>query len=286
MRWSLALLMTFLSPVSVLAGGIEPIGKVGQVDWINGVVSIKAGGVRRAGSIVVGSERYRALYEVLLDLRVSDGMKVRDLVQVDPKLRSKILKIVRSAKMRGIRYLSDSTIELSLEVRIWGKEGVAEALLSSDLKSKMPPLESPEMDRLRALERRIEAIEEFLKSLGYGGALQEEPIPEYTGLVLDLRGTGFKPSIFPRIICEGEELYSLEMVDREILVENGMVMYTDSLDLEKIKDRVGENPLIIDVRRLSPDKTDPIIGSNLKLFKIQSLRDALKRCGVVMVVDR
>lgn len=286
MRFSTLAFFAALSlPTSIWAGNIESLGKAGQVDWIKGVISVKAQGVRKAGSIAIGPERYRALYESVLELRVSDGIKVKDLVQVDSELRSKLLKIVKSAKMANIRYLSDSSIELSLEVRLWGKGGIAEALLSSGIETKIPTWESPEMDRLRALERRIEAIEEFLRSLGYGIKPLEEPTPEYTGLILDLRDTGFRPSIFPRIICEGESLYSLNAVDRDILVEKGMVLYTDSPILERIRDRVGENPLVISVKRLSSDKTDPIIGIDLRTFKGESLQDAIRKCKIVMVID-
>lgn len=282
---TLAFFMVLSLPTSIWAGSVESLGKAGQVDWIKGVVSVKAQGVRKAGAIAIGPERYKALYESVLELRVSDGIRVKDLVQVDSELRSKLLKIVRSAKMVNIRYLSDSSIELSLEVRLWGKGGIAEALLSSGIETRIPTWESPEMDRLRALERRIEAIEELLRSLGYRIKPMEEPTPEYTGVILDLRDTGFRPSIFPRIICEGESLYSLNAVNWDILVEKGMVLYTDSLILERIRDRVGENPLIISVRRLSPDKTDPIIGTGLRVFKGESLQDAIRRCRIAMIID-
>ncbi len=68
----------------------------------------------------------------------------------------------------------------------------------------------------------------------------------YTGLVVDMRNTPFRPSIAPKIFTQnGWLFYGASYLDREIGIKYGVVMYTSDLEASHIVSRVGISPLYV-----------------------------------------
>jgi hypothetical protein len=67
----------------------------------------------------------------------------------------------------------------------------------------------------------------------------------YTGLVIDARGTGLAPALFPRVVdTGGTTVYSVETVDEGAFIKRGVAGYAVS-DKELDTTRVGSNPLVV-----------------------------------------
>jgi hypothetical protein len=67
----------------------------------------------------------------------------------------------------------------------------------------------------------------------------------YTGILIDATALPLEPALFPQIVSEnGEVLYSASHVEKETLLEQGVVEYVRERD-QTVAWRAGERPLII-----------------------------------------
>ena len=104
----------------------------------------------------------------------------------------------------------------------------------------------------------------------------------YTGLIIDCGGQLTDTAMLPKIVSmSGKEIYSVQYLDRNMVVNRGMVAYTDSAN-SGIQ-RAGSNPLTIqgmvmggcDVT-VSDDDAEKILAANSKA-------NFLKNCMVVFI---
>lgn len=86
-----------------------------------------------------------------------------------------------------------------------------------------------------------------------------ESDPDYTGLVIDLRGKKVTPAPVIKILSESkQEVYGILKVPAEYVQKHGLVGYARTIDQPKsIRTRIGDNPLI-----LSGEDVVDVIGGN------------------------
>jgi len=84
---------------------------------------------------------------------------------------------------------------------------------------------------------------------------------EYTGILIDAREiTTLEPAFFPQLVSEeGEVLYSASQVERDVLVNQGMVKYVSEKE-QQTSELVGERPFIV----------KPILLASNALYKRKS----------------
>ena len=76
-------------------------------------------------------------------------------------------------------------------------------------------------------------------------AAPSKPPTLFTGLVVDARGTGFRPCLKPEIYVDNQRLYPRSTVDLQTAVRTGYVRYYRQLEQAQQSDRVGPLPLTV-----------------------------------------
>jgi len=113
----------------------------------------------------------------------------------------------------------------------------------------------------------------------------------YTGLIVDCRGKKARPSITPRIVDEQKrEIYGSLKVERNYLLSHGLAGYAADPEsaLKLQKDRIGENPLMVEAVDVSGPQKDVAVVDGLAADKIMvanKLTKFLNECKVVFVLD-
>lgn len=75
---------------------------------------------------------------------------------------------------------------------------------------------------------------------------EEKDDKEYTSLIVDASGLGVKPSMSPLVFDEtGNTVYGMKAVSEDILLEQGIVAYSDSLEKAKGLLLAGDSPLVV-----------------------------------------
>lgn len=254
---------------------VEQVGN-GQIDWTSGL--IRAVGIGAPPEKYYGRpearpmalraaklDAYRNILEVIEGVRIQSSTLVKNFMMADDTISAQVNGMVRGAQVAKQEYMSDGTVEVTLEMNLKG--GFAQLVLPEDIK-------------------QVEPIKASSSSS------QSSPKPDtkaYTGLVVDARGLDAKPAMSPRVLDEnGQEVYGAAFVSREYAVQQGMSGYSKNIDAAAKNQRVTANPIIVKaIKTEGPGKTDLIINNS----EASSLRGApenlsfLKQCRVIIVVD-
>ncbi len=238
--WTVRILATVFVPREVLeahplspeerelGSGFRPLVEEfpdGLIDWQEGYLlayghgrppagldaAVAAMAARRAAVV---DAQARAL-ELVAGVRADAERRTRDLTGKDPELRLQLEGRVREAEV--VRVEQGDPCRVVLKVPLTGVSGVSVLLHDA----VVPPGPAPP-----AQGRGPEAVE------------------GHTGLLVDARGTGVRPALFPRILDrDGTLIYSVESVERDAFLLRGVAGY--ALAEPEGRERAGENPLVV-----------------------------------------
>lgn len=256
---------------------LENVGN-GSINWTSGL--IRAVGVGAPPENYYGKpearpmalraakmDAYRNILEVIQGVRIQSSTTVKNFMMADDSISAEVNGMVRGAQVAKQEYMSDGTVEVTLEMNLKG--GFAQLVLPEEIK-------------------QVEPIQSNSTSSPTPSNQKNTPTT-YTGLVVDARGLDAKPAMSPRVLDEnGQEVYGAAFVSREYAVQQGMSGYSKNIDAATENQRVTKNPLIVKaIKTEGPGKTDFIINNT----EASNLRGApenlsfLKQCRVIIVVD-
>ena len=282
MKKSAAMLTVILGILLVIPGFlsgalavsfVQNVGE-GTINWTKGVIQGKGIGAPpekyygkpnarplaiRAAKIVA----LRNILETVNGIRVDSTTVVKDFAVKSDTIRSQVEGMVKGAREVDVEYLSDGTVEVIMEISMYGN--FSQVLLPQAIMAV--PMETP-------------------------GAPPGEAAPSsavLTGLVVDARGLGVRPAMAPKVVDEsGQEVYGSAFVSREFAVQQGMSGYAKDLGSAKQNQRVTANPLVVKGLRVEgPGQCDIVISNTDAVRLRNSAADLsfLEKCRVMIVVD-
>lgn len=218
-------------------------GMAEGVNWEYGAVKAKGTGAppnnmppgqsklmaRRAAQ----ADCYRNLAEQVNGVQVDSQTTVKNFVTESDEIKTKVSGLVKGAQFTSENEMKDGTYEVECKIPLYGsKDSVSSVIMTQaiedekkDYTEKKQPLPEP---------------------LPEPPAPAQIPASSYTGLILDCRGLGVKAAMSPKVVSEtGEEVYGTLKVDSDIIIEKGLVGYTNAIEKAKKNARVGNNPLVI-----------------------------------------
>lgn len=257
---------------------LENVGN-GSINWTSGI--IRAVGVGAPPENYYGKpearpmalraakmDAYRNILEVIQGVRIQSSTTVKNFMMSDDSISAQVNGMVRGAQVAKQEYMSDGTVEVTLEMNLNG--GFAQLVLPEDIK-------------------QVEPIQGSTTASSSTQTNKKDAAVTYTGLVVDARGLDAKPAMSPRVLDEnGQEVYGAAFVSREYAVQQGMSGYSKNIAAATENQRVTETPLIVKaIKTEGPGKTDFVINNT----EASNLRGApenlsfLKQCRVIIVVD-
>ncbi len=252
----------------------------GSINWSTatilskgiGVPPQKAYGKPQARPLALRAARLdamRNILEALQGVRIDSTTVVRNFATESDVILAKVEGMVKGAKVVHQEYMSDGTVEVTVEMSLLG--GFSQLILPSEIKqveTVTPVAQSPKTSKTAA------------------SAPESRP---FTGLIVDARGLKAKPAMAPKIMDEnGTEVYGSAYVSREYAVQIGMSGYTKDIKTAKLNSRVTDNPLAVKGLRADGPGSSNIVISNLDASRIRSASENLsflKKCRVLIVLD-
>ena len=111
----------------------------------------------------------------------------------------------------------------------------------------------------------------------------------YTGLIVDVRGYGFQPSLSPRILSQnGKLVYGAEFLNPALGVQRGIVGFSKDMNSKEVARRTGERPLLAVALSVSGRfNADAIISHRdlQDLFRHPGSVKNLLKCKVIFLID-
>lgn len=196
------------------------------------------GGMPWEKSISLEEERARAwvdamhhAYETILNLQLMEGKVVRQALESNSGLKSRLGAILLSAKKTF--YARDNTglIRCKLDIPFCGQHGIRSALFLAALR----PLPVRPISLLASWTRPI-AIKDKIS------------LPDYKRVVVDLRNTNFKPSLFPRFFDDkGFLIFQETMLPAHKRFSRAVVKFSNNIR-DAYKDLTENQVLMIEGR--------------------------------------
>ena len=205
-------------------------------------------------------DAYRNILEVIKGVRIDSTTIVEDYAIESDIIMSKVEGMVQGAEVVKKEYLSDGTVEITMQMDMRG--GFSQLVLPAEIK----PLES------------IKSVMPLQSSSSV-----------YTGLVVDARGLHARPAMSPKVQdARGQEVYGSAFVSREFAVQQGMSGYAKNVASASANQRVTDNPLVVKGLRVEGAGRSDIVISNADASMLRSASENLsfmKKCRVMIVVD-
>ncbi|MBN2516325.1 MAG: LPP20 family lipoprotein [Deltaproteobacteria bacterium] len=283
---------------------VQNIGASGSVNWTSGLLTAVGIGApperfygkpqaRPMAMRAAQVDAYRKLLEVANGVRVDATTMVRDYAVESDVVRTQVEGIVRGAQIVKSDYLSDGTVEVTVQMPLAGASGsLGQAIYPqmSELGAfpPAPPVGYPTAPPVPATPG-VETPAPPAAPVAPVVPAAPATSAVYTGLVIDARGIQARPAMSPKIVDEnGEEVYGSMYVDREYAVQQGMAGYARDLTAAQTNSRVTNTPYTVKgLKAEGPGKSNIVI-STADATHLKSAAENLtfmKKCRVMIVLD-
>jgi hypothetical protein len=191
-------------------------------------------GTLMARRAAVADAQAKAL-EMVSGIRVDAEKQIMGFIKENESLSYKVEGTVREAEV--IEEKEGDPYRVTLKVPLTGVRGVGLVFYEAVIGERKFDLNVLDRDQTRGSSR------------------------EFTGLVIDARGTGLAPALFPKVVGRsGRDVYSVEMVDEAAFLKRGVAGYASG-DSDMDMSRVGDNPLFVTVTPVSEPMLASLNGS-------------------------
>jgi len=232
------------------------------VDFIQRRIVVTAKGASTAAQKSLAEKKLWALFEarkncITLVAQAIGNMRIESKTFMETgKLKGMNISLQIQEYVRGIKGLEEHTETLrdgsvlatvSMVIEFDGNDGINKLLFNT----LFPPLETKDTVSVKEKSQTHEKA-------------------DITGFVFNVRALKIQPSMMPGIYSEtGELLYGPDRVSRAYAVKHGLVGYTK--DIKSVMDRVGDNPVLVEVLHLKPGNNASIVISKKETDRLQSL---------------
>ena len=253
------------------------VQKESVADWNKGAASdITAVGLAPADSRGVAIAReaaimsaQRSLIGIVKGLSIDSETTMRDLIIESDVVNRKITGILRGATIVEEQALEDGGYYVKMRVPIYGSDGLAAAVI-------------PEIQQSGIPEPFLTASEPVVEG---------SSLPHYTGVVIDSAGLGMESTFSPVIYdTNGRAIYGIKNLKPDLVIEKGMVSYSEKVDSSITKDRAGDNPLVVKAVEVrggnnSSNKVNAVVSVEDadKILLANEQTQILEKCAVVFV---
>jgi len=281
---------------------VQNIGASGSINWTQGILTAVGIGApperfygkpqaRPMAMRAAQVDAYRKLLEVANGVRVDATTMVRDYAVESDVVRTQVEGMVRGARIIKTDYLSDGTVEVTVQMPLAGASGgglgqaIYPRMSAVGAFPPSPPAGYPTAPPIPATP----GVETPVTPASPAAPAAPATSAVYTGFVVDARGIQARPAMSPKIVDEnGEEVYGSMYVDREYAVQQGMAGYARDLTAAQTNSRVTNNPYTVKgLKAEGPGKSNIVI-SNADATHLKSAAENLtfmKKCRVMIVLD-
>jgi hypothetical protein len=217
-------------------------------------------GALRAAQMVA----LRNALEIAKGIFLNSTSTIEEYISTSDVITTQVNGFIKGFQQKGReRYMSDGSVELTMEIPLDGIGGMTEMLLGSTL-SDQPPV-----------------------SADAGKKGKSEKI--FSGLIINCMGLNLKPALSPKVLDEdGKEIYGSADVSKEWAVKYGIVGYARSVEGAAKLERVGKTPGEIKALKASGKNSTDVVLSNDDAREVRSAAKNLKflsECRVLFIVD-
>ncbi len=253
----------------VVATGIGAISPLAQNPGMARATAVRAAKV----------DAMRNLLEAVMAVTVSSETTVRGAAIENDVVKTSVEGMVKGARIRDIdgdgrggssdiRYLSDTSIEIEMEVHMSGISAIVLPPAGYAPASVAPAAGAPSSVAAAPAAPRPGTV---------------------TGLIVDARGLGLRPAMSPKIVDQnGGIVYGPGNFTREYAVKMGVAGYSKNLEQAQQNPRVTGNPLVVKGLGVQGANSADLVlaaGDVARVKNADSSGNFLGNCKVMILID-
>jgi hypothetical protein len=258
----------------------------GCIDWSNGVVYATGMGVPNPNFKTQAQKTYSAyeaskvvamrnLLQMVEGINISSTRTVKvgmlESDTINTQINGRIRHVVEAGKPKT---MSDGSIWVTMKMYL---RDIVSVLVNNEQFERG----GANMGQKPAIVKPAEKVDKK-KGITYGGKVGTV----YTGLIIDARGTDIAPAMSPKIYnAEGKEIYGSADVERDFVLQHGIVGYVKDIEKSQQHQRVKGNPLII--KATGSEKSINLSISNedaALLEKLEATQTFLREARVLIII--
>ncbi len=256
----------------------------GCIDWSNGVVYATGMGVPNPNFKTQAQRTYSAyeaaktvamrnLLQIVEGINISSTKTVKAGMLENDTINTQISGRIRHVLEAGrAKTMSDGSIWVTMKMYL-------RDIMSILVNNRQFDIQDSVMDKTAT-----QKPEKEVKKDGptYGG----EAGTVYTGLIIDARGTGISPAMSPKIYnADGKEIYGSAAVERDFVLQHGIVGYVKDMKKAEQHKRVKGNPIIIKAGSSQKETDVTISNEDAELLeKLDATQSFLREARVLIII--
>jgi hypothetical protein len=310
------IILTFCSLTAIANDGqfTELVGTTGEINWTKATVSAIGYGIAGEGKKAniapylacraAKVDAQRNLLESYQGVRVTATTLVSNYMLSSDEIKSTVEGTVKGAIIKSRDNRIDGSCKVVLQASLRGKisKSIYQDLYQGELSASIIPsswsfwissahaatypTESNQQisDQLRQLNKRIFALEQGVKPKRIDNVKNHD----ISGIIIDVRGTNFIPSLNPKIRkANGEVLYPKKSETQDI-IDNGQLVSLFANDVSFAMDHptVGDTPLLIKAKNTWKNQQTEIALSDNDAQKLTYLinKNLFKNMGFIIIL--
>jgi len=293
---------------------IELVGTSGEINWTQATVSAIGYGIAGDGKKAniapylacraAKVDAQRNLLESYQGVRVTATSLVSNYMLSSDEIKSSVEGTIKGAIITSRKNRIDGSCKIVLQAPLRGKisKSIYQNLYQNEVSASIfPRLWSnwistahaatyPEVknqqisDKLTQLEERILALEQGIKS----SSINDVKTDDISGIVIDVRGTNFIPSLNPKIRKESGDILYPNKSDSQDIIDNGQLvsLFSNDVNFAMEHPMIGDTPLLIKANKTWKNKNTEIALADKEAAKMSYLinKNLLKDIGVIIIL--
>jgi hypothetical protein len=290
------------------------VGTNGEINWTKATVSAIGYGIAGEGKKAniapylacraAKVDAQRNLLESYQGVRVTATTLVSNYMLSSDEIKSTVEGTVKGAIIKSRDNRIDGSCKVVLQASLRGKisKSIYQDLYQGELSASInpsswsfwissahaatyPTVSNQKIsEQLRQLNKRISALEQGIKPK----RIDDVQNNDISGIIIDVRGTNFTPSLNPKIRkASGEILYPNKNETQDI-IDNGQLVSLFSNDVNFAMDHptVGDTPLLIKAKKTWKNQQTEIALSDKDAQKLSYLinKNMFKNIGFIIVL--
>ena len=189
-------------------------------------LGLKGNSMARRAAMV---DAQRNLLEITKGVQIDSDTTIENLTVSSDVVNSKVQGLLRGAQIYEEGNLDDGGYYVKMRIALYGTNSLASVAMQEYTKD-IQPQEFAEVEDTELSKKEVKQV----RRAGY------------TGVVVDAREMGLESTFSPAIYDEnGRVVYGIANVDKDMVINKGMVDYTDVLEAATSGSRAGDNPLVV-----------------------------------------
>jgi hypothetical protein len=217
-------------------------------------------GALRAAQMVA----LRNALEIAKGIFLNSASTIEEYISTSDVITTQVNGFIKGFQQKGKeRYMSDGSVELTMEIPLDGIGGMTEMLLGGTLSDQ------PQGATDKGKTGKSDKV--------------------FSGLIINCKGLNLKPALSPKVLDEdGKEIYGSAHVSKEWAVKYGIVGYAKSVEDAAKLERAGKSPGEIKALKASGKNSTDAVLSNDDAREVRAAAKNLKflsECRVLFIID-